>query len=205
MLDRAPSPVTVCAPRGRHGSRLDGVAVVHRDLDPADVVTVDGLPIVSKALAALEASVTHGAGVLDTALQRRMVTLDEVIATNDRYPGRTGAPRASAIIAACATGARSQAERLAHRLLREAGISGWTANAAASGYEGDILFEAARVLVEIDGFAFHSAASDFQRDRTRQNALVAAGWTVLRFTWADLTERPGHVVAMISHALRRAA
>lgn len=66
-------------------------------------------------------------------------------------------------------------------------------------------FDDARLIVEIDGFAFHSAGADFQRDRTRQNALVAAGWTVLRFTWADLTERPDHVVAVIRHALRAAA
>jgi very-short-patch-repair endonuclease len=40
------------------------------------------------------------------------------------------------------------------------------------------------VAVEIDGFAFHHAPDRFQRDRTRQNALVGLGWTVLRFTWA---------------------
>ena len=37
----------------------------------------------------------------------------------------------------------------------------------------------------------------FQRDRSRQNRLVAAGWTVLRFTWRDLVERPGYVVRTI--------
>ena len=203
MVERAPSTVSICLPRGHHARQITGVSLVRRDIDAVDIRTVDGLPVVSRALAAIEASVTHGAGVLDTALQRRMVTLDAVIAANDRYPGRTGAPRASAIIDACVTGARSQAERIAHRLLRAAGITGWDANAAASGYEGDILFDDARLLVEIDGFAFHSDATTFQRDRTRQNALVAAGWTVLRFTWADLTERPDHVVAVIRHALRR--
>ena len=44
---------------------------------------------------------------------------------------------------------------------------------------------------EIDGRAFHSDADRFQRDRTRQNRLVGAGWTVLRFTWNDLRDRPG--------------
>ncbi|GEM_PF-877438 len=36
----------------------------------------------------------------------------------------------------------------------------------------------------------------FQRDRSRQNVL-SQSWTVLRYTWADLTERPEHVVAEI--------
>ncbi|MGZ8179116.1 type IV toxin-antitoxin system AbiEi family antitoxin domain-containing protein [Williamsia sp. SKLECPSW1] len=205
MLDRAPTQVTVCVPRGHHGGRRTVASVVSRDLDPADVVTVDGLTIVSRPLAALEASVTHGAEVLDRALLRRMVTLEEVVAVHGRYPSRRGAGRATAIIDACLSGARSEAERIAHRLLEEAGISGWTANAPAVGYAGDILFDDARLVVEIDGFAFHSGAEAFQRDRTRQNALVAAGWTVLRFTWADLTERPDHVIAVLRHALRRAA
>ena len=28
-----------------------------------------------------------------------------------------------------------------------------------------------------------------------QNGLVLRGWTVLRFTWADVVERPDYVVA----------
>lgn len=46
------------------------------------------------------------------------------------------------------------------------------------------------VAVEVDGFASRVSVDRFQDDRTRQNALVRAGWTVLRFTWADVTRRP---------------
>jgi hypothetical protein len=42
----------------------------------------------------------------------------------------------------------------------------------------------------------------FAQDRVRQNALVLAGWTVLRFTWHDLMSRPQAVVAEIRAALR---
>jgi very-short-patch-repair endonuclease len=45
----------------------------------------------------------------------------------------------------------------------------------------------------------------FQRDRRRQNRLIAAGWTVLRFTWWDLTERPDDVLAQIRAAVARLA
>jgi very-short-patch-repair endonuclease len=45
--------------------------------------------------------------------------------------------------------------------------------------------------------AYHVDVDRFRRDRSRQNALVTAGWTILRFTWADLTERPGYVVSAI--------
>ncbi len=59
---------------------------------------------------------------------------------------------------------------------------------------GDVVFEAHRVVIEIDGRAYHVTADRFERDRERQNRLVAAGWTVLRFTWRDLTERPRYVI-----------
>jgi very-short-patch-repair endonuclease len=56
-------------------------------------------------------------------------------------------------------------------------------------------------VIEIDGWAFHSDQERFQRDRSRQNRLVAAGWTVLRFTWSDLKDRPEAFVAAIRTAL----
>ena len=39
----------------------------------------------------------------------------------------------------------------------------------------------------------------------RKNRLVAAGWTVLRFTWWDLTQRPDYVVASICAMMIRRA
>ena len=66
---------------------------------------------------------------------------------------------------------------------------------------GDFVFEAERLVIELDGWAFHVTPDQFQHDRHRQNRLVAAGWTVLRFTWRDLTERPAEVIAAITQLL----
>jgi very-short-patch-repair endonuclease len=44
-------------------------------------------------------------------------------------------------------------------------------------------------------------AERFRNDRRRQNAIELAGWTVLRFTWHDLVNRPAAIVAEISAAL----
>jgi very-short-patch-repair endonuclease len=41
----------------------------------------------------------------------------------------------------------------------------------------------------------------FVDDLRRQNGLVLAGWTVLRFSSADLLGRPGWVVETIRRAL----
>jgi hypothetical protein len=81
-------------------------------------------------------------------------------------------------------------------------IQGWRSNVEVrdgSGLIGvaDALFDGAKLIVEIDGWAYHSTLDCFQRDRERQNRLVAAGWTVPRFTWRDLTQNPDWVIATI--------
>jgi very-short-patch-repair endonuclease len=63
-----------------------------------------------------------------------------------------------------------------------------------------------KVAIEVDGWAWRVDADRFRTDRRKQNTLVvAAGWTVPRFTWHDLQKRPTQVVAEIRAALTRAA
>jgi len=50
----------------------------------------------------------------------------------------------------------------------------------------DLAFPLQRLAIEYDGRAIHERDDVFAYDRRRQNALVREGWTVLRFTAADL-------------------
>ncbi len=140
---------------------------------------------------------------LDRALQRQWIVLEELFARIRAHYGRHGMPRLLRLARQAAGGAWSEAERRLHRLLRSAGISGWRANHPIPGGTGrpiaigDVVFVRAHLVVEVDGRAYHSDPDAFGRDRYRQNQLVAAGWTVLRFTWADLVERPDYVVESI--------
>ena len=59
------------------------------------------------------------------------------------------------------------------------------------------------LAVEVDGLDAHGSATALQRDLTRQNALVGAGWTVLRFTWHDVVRRPETVVDAVVAARSR--
>ena len=52
-----------------------------------------------------------------------------------------------------------------------------------------------RLIVELDGFAAHSGRRAMRSDRRRDRRLQLEGWTVLRFTYEDVTETPGDVVA----------
>jgi very-short-patch-repair endonuclease len=65
--------------------------------------------------------------------------------------------------------------------------------------------QGARIAIEIDGWAWHTDVQRFRTDRRKGNALVRAGWTVLRFTWHDLTNRPDYVISEIRAALLRTA
>lgn len=138
---------------------------------------------------------------MDTALQRH-VTLQPLWDAHLRNKGRHGSPAARRLLIAAADGARSEAERLLVQLLRENQITGWKANHPLAGYKVDVFFPCEKVVIEADGFAFHSSAVDFQNDRERQNIIALAGYQVLRFTWLDLTEYPDRVLAEICHALR---
>ncbi len=141
--------------------------------------------------------------LLDRALQQRWIDLDELAGRVRAHSGRLGAPQLVTLVGQATAGAHSTAERLAVALLRRARITGWVANADICDPAGrriavgDLVFRTQRLVMEIDGRAHHVSAEQFQRDRERQNQLVAAGWTVLRFTWADLTQRPDQVVAVV--------
>jgi hypothetical protein len=67
----------------------------------------------------------------------------------------------------------------------------------------DFLWEKARLIVEVDGLAKYDDRGALQAEKERQNALIAAGYTVLRFTWADIMHRPDKVVAQIRAALAK--
>lgn len=62
----------------------------------------------------------------------------------------------------------------------------------------DFLFRSTRIVVEVDGAEFHDGLVDRRRDAERDSQLVAAGWTVLRFRWDDIVNRP----AAVAHAIR---
>ena len=64
----------------------------------------------------------------------------------------------------------------------------------------DMAWPDQRVLVEFDGDG-HREREVFVGDLRRQNSLVLAGWTVLRFTSADVLGRRPQVLAVIRAAL----
>jgi very-short-patch-repair endonuclease len=195
---------------GAHGrSRLPGVVGLHTDPTPRDVRLSNGLPTTMPACAVVESlrllPEPAAIDLLDRSLQRGWLTIDELV---DRVARAKGPGRAQLVrlVRVAVGGERSAAERRFTDLLKRAGFSGWAANVEIHDDRGlvgvaDVAFRKARLVVEIDGWAFHTTPDRFQRDRVRQNRLVSAGWTVLRFTWRDLTERPRWVLRTVHQVL----
>ncbi len=70
-------------------------------------------------------------------------------------------------------------------------------------HEVDALYEEARLVVEMDGYAFHRTRRAFEQDRRRDASLLAAGYRVMRITYRQLDEEPEAVVVRLATALAR--
>jgi very-short-patch-repair endonuclease len=211
--DDVPPRVDVIVGHERRVTIPDGVRV-HRVFAPARaIVRRDGLPMTSRSWTLLDhlgrLSPERAYRLADRALQREWITATDLRRRLRDYPGRRGNRVLRAIEARCGDGAAAESERVLHRLLRRAGVAHWEPNYPIW-IDGvliavvDVALPKMRIAVEIDGWAYHSDVDRFQRDRQRQNALVSLGWTVLRFTWWDLTQRPGYVIATIRGQVARA-
>jgi very-short-patch-repair endonuclease len=210
-------PVEVCAPHTRrlrtgsdHLLRLTRT----RDLPPRERTEVDGLPTTSGARTLLdlagEVSVTRLGELTATAMRLRACTPTEVrgvLAAHPTARGRRALVMTLALLADDGGSARSEVEVAALWAIVGAGLPRpvvafrVTDEHGAFVAEVDLAYPDLRIAIEIDGFAWHSSPEHKRRDEQRQNLLVLAGWTVLRFSAAEVRRRPHALVAAVRQAL----
>ena len=183
---------------------------LHRTLLAATPVHFrDGLPMAGRAWALLdhlgELSYPRALRLADRALQRSWLTRADIEQRLRDHPYRYGNSVLRQLLDQTADGAAATSERRLHAVLEDAGLVGWVANFPLW-HRGelvavlDVAFPHQRLAIEVDGMAYHVDGDRFQRDRHRQNAVVALGWTVLRFTWADIIHRPRYVASAVRGA-----
>lgn len=125
-----------------------------------------------------------------------------------RRPSGRGCARARRVLPVADPRAESPMESVLRWLLHEAGLPTprlqYVVRDGAGVFLGraDLAWPDQRVIVEFDG-DLHRERGVFVNDVRRQNRLIAAGWTVLRFTSADVLGRPDGVVAEMRRALGR--
>jgi very-short-patch-repair endonuclease len=144
-------------------------------------------------LQALIAVLEHG--LLDTAPIERLLA---------RSNGRRGVKRLRALLdhdATEAARANSELERLFLALVRAHSLPSPALNAVVDGYEVDAYWPAADLIVELDGYEFHSGRSEFERDHEKLARLRLAGHDVLALTHRQVTRQADWVIAALRQML----
>jgi very-short-patch-repair endonuclease len=207
QLDDPPDRVHICVDHVVR-SHTPSWMVLHRVVLPSWARTYRGsLPVTSRSwtvldLVAVARRETEATRLLDRGLQQKWVSPHDIDERLAGAKGRIGNRRLRRLREQLGDGAQAASERRLHTILREGGLAGWMPNFAVSLFEDrvavvDVAFPDWKLAIEVDGWAYHHDVDRFRRDRQRQNSLVSLGWTVLRFTWADLTQRPGYVLATV--------
>jgi very-short-patch-repair endonuclease len=189
----------------RPGIRVRRTGPLERD----EVTVRDNIPITTP-----ERTLYDLAGLVsDRELERsvgetfalRLAQRPRILALLDRYAGRRGATRLRKLlqeessIALC----RSEAEERFLELIRKAGLARVQANVIVAGHKVDFVWRTERLVVEIDGRAFHATKRKFEGDRRRDADLVAAGLRVIRVTWRQIMNEPEVLIARLAQALVR--
>jgi very-short-patch-repair endonuclease len=151
---------------------------------------------------------------VDLGLQKRLFTVAGLRAVHGRFGrcGRNGAGALWRLIDDRALGGQRPEgllEPRMSRLLRSHGLPKaafqYWVTVGGKRYRIDFAYPDQMIAIEVDGEEGHVSKRERQRQVTRQNDLVGAGWTVLRFTWDDVVLRPDVVARRIRQALTRPA
>lgn len=206
LLPGREGDVDVTVP-GRNPGRRRGIRV-HRvnGLDRRDVRKLGGIPITSPARTIFDVAAVVRRRELEQALAeayaRRLARRSDFVSLLAR---RSSLPGTRALRALLDDGTpaltRSQAEERLLALIRTAELPAPEINVRIGRDEVDFMWRDQRLIVEVDGFRFHSSRSAFEHDRRRDAELSSQGFRVIRITWRQIVDRPEALIARLAKAL----
>ncbi len=201
-------PVEVIVPEAARFGPLIGLRIRRTSLPITDVRTVGRYTCTTPLRTAVDIAryedVPASVVALDVLLSRGLVRARDLGEVAALLPPGRGSVRARQAVDLADERAESPPESVLRVLLRFAGLSPvpqYVVRDAEGRFVArvDLAFPELRVAVEYDG-AWHGRPGEPARDRRRHNALVAAGWTVVHVTAADL-HAPARVVASVTALL----
>lgn len=214
VLDDSRNRVDVIAPN-RRGRAPRGIAA-HRDgtLTPLDRVEIDGIPCTSLARTLLDIAATQSPDTLRYAVTQAEVEevfdLAEVAELLKRSKGRRGVARLRLAIDLHdprEQEARRELEKKLLRLFKRAQLRAPEVNGhlVVDGISlmPDFIWREAGLILEADSRRVHGTVTAFEKDRLRDQRLAAAGWTVIRVTWRQVTEEPERLTQTLRSLLSR--
>lgn len=208
---RASGPIHVSV-RGRSGLDQKQI-VVHRPrkLTQGQIAVHDGIPVTSVPWTLLDIAWLEYRNpirikrALEEADRLGLLVIADISEALEVAGRRRGAKLLRTLINALTLPppTRSELEALFAELTARSGFPPCQTNVAVLGYEVDVFWPAHRLIVELDGWAFHGGRQSFERDRERDARLTAAGYEVLRFTWRQINDRSNWVASVIRSVLQR--
>lgn len=209
-------PVSIASTR--HLEPPEGVRIFRVEaLLAREMGTVNGQRVTSVERTLLDLSASEPQSeveaALDDALRRKLTTVDKLTHFIERSGGTRGIRLLRRLTAKRGGEGVTESELEARvlDLLRDAGMPmpelQKKVQVKGRRYRLDFRFPGTPVVLEADGYAWHSTAHAFEADRRRINALTARGFRVLQWTWEAMSERPDQLLDELEVLLqqRRAA
>lgn len=210
LIDDEP-PVHIVVSRGRTPDLRD--VIVHQTRDPFVVHYRRGIPVTSPLRVMVDLGAIVPDRIVEDALDRGLVVRLFTLAAVEwqlvevARKGRRGVGPLRRVLDSRALG-RNRPDGLLEprfaRLCSQYDLPSPVFQHWIGRHRVDFAYPDLMIAIEVDGYWAHGSYEAFQRDRERQNELVLAGWTVLRFTWTDLVKRPREVARTVVDAIGRA-
>ena len=176
---------------------------------PADRAECRGIPITAPARSLIDYAATANREETERAIAEafalRLVSVRKLTEAIGRSPTRAGVARIRSILGQDGgpSRTRSGGERAMLRLIRAAGLPLPRTDHVVAGFTADFCWPEARLIVEVDGYPFHSQRDAVERDHRRDIVHKDAGHEVLRFTARQLQDAPIYVATVIARAYDR--
>ena len=199
--------VTVPSKRRRPGIKVHRATTLTR----RDITRQLGVPVTSPARTVFDMTPRLKT---DAALRRfvndarltRTFHLSDLAELLARHPHHPATKRLTPFLDGGRSGpTRSEFEDAFTEFARQYGLPAPVVNTHVLGYEADVLFPEQRVIVELDGWDFHSDRAAFESDRDRDAELLAAGYVTVRITWERLKSQPAREAERLRRILRARA
>ena len=142
----------------------------------------------------------------EEAEKRNLLQLAAVERVCERGYGRRALKPTRRLLAEAraATEGRSPLEERFQRFLAAQRIPPGSTNVDVLDHEVDVLWPAARLVVELDSWEHHAHRAAFERDRSRDPELLLAGYRTIRITHRRLDREADELAAEIRGLLAAA-